>query len=435
MVKLTKTEHIANSAMKLTIEVSSGKTQEVFDEVFSKYKTSMQLPGFRKGKVPENIILRKIGNDIRKETAAKLVEDASEQILKDVEPEPFSQPQLQNFPEFEHGEPYIFEITYDVYPEIEVPDYRDLEIEEPEVSIRKKHVDDQLELIRLYNAVIQDDPDGEVSSDSIVEMDYSELDSEGAPLSGTIHEKFVLDMRRHIHPYEIDADIIGMKTGEQAIIEKKLEDSNIKVQVSIKKISKRILPDLDDELAQDVSEDYRNLSDLRKATKKELQDKTDTMLKKLKIKSVLLKLYESADLPIPLSMLEKEYRDLVLQNGAIFEDMDKDSSSYFESLARTRVGIMLICQKIAKQEKIEVSEDELETSIAERYSVLVEKMKTTTDPEIKRYNQYIKNTVQAEMQQEKLFTFILDSVSIKKGPKMDYDELLQHVRSMPDTGF
>ena len=125
MIELKKTEHIANSAVKLTIEVSADKTQEVYNDIIAEYAKGIEIPGFRKGKIPKDVILRKVGNNIRMEAAAKIVDEAWKYILDNNNIQPISQPTLINMPEMDIEKPFSFEITYDVYPEFEIANYKD----------------------------------------------------------------------------------------------------------------------------------------------------------------------------------------------------------------------------------------------------------------------------------------------------------------------
>ena len=109
---------------------------------------------------------------------------------------------------------------------LKLPITKILEVEQPAVNILKKHVDNQLEVVRMINSVVKEDPKGIVAVDSIVSMDYVELDKDGNELEDTQNKNFVLDMKRNTHPYGIELDIVGMKLNDATLIEKEIDGKN-----------------------------------------------------------------------------------------------------------------------------------------------------------------------------------------------------------------
>ena len=217
-----------------------------------------------------------------------------------------------------------------------------------------------------------------------------------------------------------------------------------KIRVNINKISERILPKLDDELAQDVSESFKSLADLKKHIKKELQANTDSILRKITLESILKTLYEASPMEIPNSMIDEEYNSLVEQYNIDYEASEtiddkkqsiEDKKQYWISKARLRVGIKLICQKISEQEKIEVSDDEVKERMKKYFGDPDDKNDKESDPKDIQYKQFIESSIRNSLQQEHLFEHILKTVTVKNVTKMDYDEFMKHAEETPDTGL
>jgi trigger factor len=144
MIQNKKIEKLEKSAVKLTVTVSSDGADKAYNDLLGKYGRQAQIPGFRKGKVPKDVIIRKFGEGIKQEAAADLIDEALKAALDDVDENPISQPMLDELPSIELGKPYEFTVSYDIFPEIKMGDYKGVEIEEPQVKILKKHENDEL---------------------------------------------------------------------------------------------------------------------------------------------------------------------------------------------------------------------------------------------------------------------------------------------------
>ncbi len=437
-------EKLDNSAVKLTVSVTPDSSKEAYNSLLAKYGKQIQIPGFRKGKVPRDVIVRKFGEGIRQEAAADLVDKALQEVLKDAEESPISQPVLENLPEMTPGEKYEFSVTYDVFPEIKMPEYKGIEVEETQVKILKKHEDEELERIREQNAVVIDKKDGTVSKDAIVTMEYVELGEDGNALEETRRRGFAFTVGRDPHPYQVEDDITGMKTGETKVIEKTFTDDappavagrSVKLEVRIEAVKERDLPALDDELAQDVSDDLKTLDDLRAKIKSDLKKRAADKIRALTINAITDKLLEGAEIAVPQSMLsadlEHTWQDYVRQSGApedtlikALEDAGQSKSAIMDNWkddAAKSIKTRLIYGRIVENEKIEASDEETAAELekrAEEFKMSPEELeKMFGGPQ---FRSYLKN----ELAQKKLFDFLLESAAVKKGEKKDYTELME----------
>jgi len=436
-------EKLENSAVRMTVTVSAEGAEKAYNDLLGKYGTQVQIPGFRKGKVPREVLVRKFGEGIKQEAAADLIDAAMKEALEGIDENPISQPLLEDLPAIDLGSPFVFNVTYDIFPDIRLGEYKGVSVEEPQVKILKKHETEELEAIRERNSIVVDKSDGTVDDGAVVTMDYVELGNDEAPLEETRRTSFVFTVGRDTHPYSVEAELKGMKTGEEKTVEKSYDDDanpavagrTVKLTMSVTAVKERQLPDLDDELAQDVSEDLKTLDDLKKKVKADLKERAEGKLRSMTINRITDALVDGAEIDVPKSMvdadLEHTWQDYVRQSGAsedmlvkALEDNGQSKADILEqwrSDATKSIKTRLIYGKIVEDEKIEATDDEAAAEMekrAEEFKMPVEELeKMFGGPQ---FRDYLKN----ELVQKKLFDFLLDVASVKKGEKIDYTELM-----------
>jgi trigger factor len=443
MIENKQFEKLEHSSVKLTVTVSAEGAGTAYNDLVGKYGKQAQIPGFRKGKVPRDVVIRKFGEGIRFEAAGDLIQSALDEAMKEIEEQPISQPLLEDMKPIEPDQPYEFTVTYDVFPQIEMPEYKGVEVTEPQVKILKQHEAAELELIRERNSVVVDKKDGKVSDNTVVTMDYVELNGDGEPQEETRRKGFVFTVGRNPHPYAVEKDIEGLKEGEVKIIEKTFgEDADpavagrsVRLEASVTSVKVRELPALDDELAQDVSEDLKTLDDLKKKVKSDLEERAKQRLRARKINELTEKLVGGAEIDLPESMIHSElehtWQDYVRQSGApedvLVKALEEGGRSKASILGEWRddaarsIKTRLIYGRIVENEKIEASEDEIGGELnkrAEEFKMKAEELEKMFGGA--QFREYLRN----ELVQKKLFDFLLNAASVKKGEKIDYNELM-----------
>ncbi|OQY36509.1 MAG: hypothetical protein B6229_09890 [Spirochaetaceae bacterium 4572_7] len=186
-------EKLDNSAVKLSITVEKAESKKEYNSLMSKYSRTVQIKGFRKGKVPTSILEQRFGESLKQEAASNLLEKAFKVAVDDIEEKPLGMatPELIGDLDFDADKEFSFTVKYDVFPDVTLGEYRGLEIEEPKVSILKKHKDAELEKIREQNSVVIDKANKTISNKNIVTMNYSELDADGNVMEDSKREDFV----------------------------------------------------------------------------------------------------------------------------------------------------------------------------------------------------------------------------------------------------
>ena len=446
--EITKLEH---SAAKLTVTVAKEDVANGYKTTLGKYVKQVQIPGFRKGHVPASVLERKYGEQIKMEAAGDLIDSVLNEIFQDEKelsnrPLPYAQPKMDEMPAFDTAKEFTFTVTYDVFPSVEVKDFNGISVKEPQVSVGDAEVEEELKGIQERNAAVIDKKEDEkAEKDNIVTIDIEEIDEDGKAVEGTKREGFTFTLGTAENVYKIDDDIIGMKANETKEITKKYAktdaDKNLagttkKYSVTVKQIKVRKLPALDDDLAQDVSDKYKTLADLKADILKNLNIAKDRKIKEIKVNSLLQQLIEKNPIEIPASMLQAELNGrwgqmaqqfqttpedlerMVVASGQKKEDMLAQWTGDAEKMLKSRI----IVDSLLKSKNISVTPEEVEEAyqkLADSNGVSVEDVKKHyADPRAKEW--FID-----DVKEQKLYDDIFAQIKVAKGDKTSFADLFK----------
>ena len=444
-MKVTKKiEKLENSSVKLTVTIGKADVAASYNEVVAKYAKNIQIPGFRKGKVPVSVLERKYGDALKNDAVSEIVEKALGDIFEEMDknksedrPLPYSQPTIDDIPLLDTTKDLTFAVKYDVFPQVEVKNFDGIEIKVPEVKITDDDLKEELEAIRQRNAMVLDKKDDEaVAKDDIVTVNYCELDDKDAEIAGSQRQDFVFTVGTEQNIYKFDNEIIGMKKGETKDLTKEVEGENKKVRVTVTAVKVRNVPELDDELAQDVSDKYNNLEDMKKDIKKNLETALENKLKEIKSNSLLEQLVEKNPVELPASMVKAEldsrFRMMAQQFQTTTEQLEKmltsagqkkeDMLTQWTGDAEKMLKSRIIVESLLKEKDISVTAEEIEAEyekIAAGAGVSVEEVKKHyEDPRSKEY-------LEDDAKEQKLYTMLFEQVKVSKGEKTTFAELFK----------
>ena len=446
---------IENSAVKLTATIAQADVSDGYKTSLSRYAKNIQIPGFRKGHVPVSVLEQKYGESLKAEVLGDLIDQALNEILqgedaKDFRPLPYAQPRLENdkMPEFNLDNDLTFTVTYDVFPKVEVNNFDGIVIKEPQVTVSDSDLQDELKSIQERNATVLDKKDGDpVEKDDIVTVDYKELDENGSVIAGSERESFVFRVGSGENIYKFDDDVIGLKKDESKEITKtysadeddeELAGKTKKISVTIKAIKVRNLPELDDDLAQDVNEKYKTLDDLKADIKNNMEVAKNRKLEELKKQSLLEQLVEKNPIELPLSMVnaEKEARwrmianqfqttpqeldKLVLSSGQTRDEMLVQWAGDTEKMLKSR----LILDKLLSEKNITVTPEEVEAE----YSRIAEEVDSSVE-EVKSHYESAKEKEYLidDIKEKKLYEELYKQVTVQKGENVAFADLFKTV--------
>ena len=444
-MKVTKKiEKLENSSVKLTVTIGKADVAASYNEVVAKYAKNIQIPGFRKGKVPVSVLERKYGDALKNDAVSEIVEKSLGDIFEEMDknksddrPLPYSQPTIDDIPLLDTTKDLTFAVKYDVFPQVEVKNFDGIEIKVPEVKITDDDLKEELEAIRQRNAMVLDKKDDEaVAKDDIVTVNYCELDDKDAEIAGSQRQDFVFTVGTEQNIYKFDNEIIGMKKGETKDLTKEVDGENKKVRVTVTAVKVRNVPELDDELAQDVSDKYNNLEDMKNDIKKNLETALENKLKEIKSNSLLEQLVEKNPVELPASMVKAEldsrFRMMAQQFQTTTEQLEKmltsagqkkeDMLTQWTGDAEKMLKSRIIVESLLKEKDISVTAEEIEAEyekIAAGAGVSVEEVKKHyEDPRSKEY-------LEDDAKEQKLYTMLFEQVKVSKGEKTTFAELFK----------
>ena len=448
-----KIEKLENSAVKLTVTVPQKEVQDNYNQIVNKYAKTIQIPGFRKGKAPVAVLERKFGEALKADIASDIIEKALEEVFSDIDkndeanrPLPYAQPKMDEAPKLDVNSDFSFSLTYDVMPQVDVKHIESVTIKEPQVKIGEAELKEELEAIRERNSVVIDKKDTEAAAKGdIATVDYWEIDDDGKEVDKSKREDFTFTIGSGQNIYQFDDDIIGMKKGETKTLtkswDKEYEDKELagktkKIGVTLKTLKLRKLPDLDDELAQDVNEKYKTLADMKADITKNLEAALANRLREIKANALLEQLVEKNPITLPKSMLDAEIdarwrmtaqrfqtspeqlEKLVASSGQTKEEMLKQWAGDSEKMLKSR----LIVENLLKARNIAVTPEEVEAEyakIADGAGISLEEVKKHyADASKKEY-------LIDDMKEQKLYAQLFEQVKITKGDKTTFADLFK----------
>jgi len=442
---------LEKSSVKLSITIGKDDVRSEYDKILSEHTKSIQIPGFRKGKVPKDVLLRKFGEALRVEALGKIIETAVDEVFKDdvlprdSRPLPYSSPTMQEEPKLDLESDLQFSLVYDVLPAVKIEKWQGLEVEHPDLAIEDEDITRELEAVRERNAIVLDKDDGEASEKGdVVTVDYCELDDSGEVLPGSERQDFTFSLGSERNIYQFDDEMLGMKKGEtreftktyaESFADAELAGKAKKLKVTLTALKAKKLPDLDDDLAQDVDEKFQTLDDLKNNIRERLEKDLETRIKTMKINALLEKILENAPVEIPDSMLKMEldsrWRNLARRFNTDSDGLHKimgNSASGADALreewtpdAIKALHSRLIVETLIEEQKLEATEEDVEKELAR----LAEESGASLEEITKYYEaERAKEYLQEEIKERKMIELLLEKNTVKPGKKEKYIDLI-----------
>ena len=425
------------SSVKLTVTIAKDDVVQSYKSALAKIAKDIQLPGFRKGHVPANVLERKYGEALKADALGEIIDSSLNEIFqdeaeKDKRPLPYCQPTLVGTPVLDLAQDLTYTVTYDIFPKVQVKNFGGINVKEPQVTVGDKELENELKAIQERNATIEDRADGDAAQKGdIVTVDYVELDKDGAEVAGTKRDGYVFTIG-DADAYNISDDVVGMKKGDTKEAGKK--DKKCRVTVKAVKIKK--LPALDDDLAQDVSEKFKTLDDLKKDLEINMKSAADRRVREMKNNDLLSQLVEKNPFDLPQSMIDTEVsarwdmmakqfqttpeqlEKLITASGQSKEEMLKQWTGDSEKMLKSRI----IVDELIRERNISVTPEEIEAKykeIAEQSNSTVEEVKKHyADPRSKEY-------LIDDVKEQKLYDELYKEVKVSKGDKIDFADLFK----------
>ncbi|MCS5695248.1 trigger factor [Desulfofundulus thermocisternus] len=377
-------ERIEKNTVLLEVEVEADQFSQAMDRAYRKLVKKVNVPGFRPGKAPRIILERHIGKQALVDEAVEmLIPEAYFKAVQDTGIEPVAQPQLE-LVQVEEGKPVVFKARVVVKPEVELGEYKGLEVSQPSTEVTPEDVQKELERLQNRHARLVSLDEGTVEQGDFVTVDF-EGRVDGETFEGGQATDYTLEVGNAGLLPGFEEQLIGMTINETRDIKVRFPEDYPKPELSgkeavftvtVKAIKRKELAPLDDEFAKDVSE-FDTLEELRSDLENKLKQAAEARAKSEIRQAVVKKAVENARVDIPEEMIKNRLAEMMeslerrlMYQGLTLESYLKYSNSSVEDLeerlrpdARDSLKTMLVLDAIAKAENITVSEEEIQAEI------------------------------------------------------------------------
>jgi trigger factor len=376
-------EPVEPTKVKINVVVDPDELGPAIERTARRLGREVKVPGFRKGKVPRQVLEARIGRQtlIAEAIEHEAVPEFYAKALDEHGVEPLSRAKVEP-PDYQDGEPLEFSATVEVKPEIELPDYRGIQVEQPAVEVTEDHVDTQIDQLRERFAQL------EVIGRPLAKGDYAQID-----IRANRHSEEIPDLTRTDFLYEVGSDTVvpaldsqleGSRKGDilkfnatlPETAGEELAGQEVTFSVLVKEAKAKVLPKLDDDFAQEASE-FDTLDELRSHLRERLDESAQAHSRSELESRVLTAFLDGIDVPLPESMVndELQYRasrfvqqlnmmgiglDQYLQGA---ETTQEQIEADLRAQAERAVKAQLVLEAVAAAEGMEASDEEVEAEI------------------------------------------------------------------------
>ena len=392
-------ERLEKNMAKLTIEVPAEELEKALQNAYLKNRKQISVPGFRKGKVPRQMIEKMYGPEIFYDDAANaLIPDAYAAAVDECELELVSRPAI-SIEKIAKGEPFVFTAEVAVKPEVTLGQYKGIEVEKEDTSATEEELQAALNKEQESNSRTITVEDRAVQDGDMTVIDFEGF-ADGTAFEGGKGTDYPLTIGSGAFIPGFEEQLIGAEIGKEVEVNvtfpeeyhaKDLAGKPAVFKCTVKEIKVKELPELDDEFAKDVSE-FDTLEEYKADLKKKLEEKKAEEAKGRKEDAVIEKIIEGASMEIPDAMVETQAEQLVddfaqrlqMQGMSMDQYMQYTGAGMEAMIERMkpqavkRIQSRLVLEAVATAEQIEIGEDEIEEEIgrmAEAYKMEVEKVK------------------------------------------------------------
>ncbi|WP_077621328.1 trigger factor [Sediminibacillus massiliensis] len=384
----------------LTVEVDAEKFDQALDQAFKKVVKQVQVPGFRKGKMPRGLFEQRFGVESLYQDAVDIIlPEAYTNAVEEAGIEPVDQPEV-DITQIEKGKNLIFTAQVTVKPEVKLGEYKGLEVEEQDTEVTDEDVDQEIDQMRERQAELVVKEEGTVENGDTVVMDFEGF-VDGEAFEGGQAENHQLEIGSGSFIPGFEDQLIGKETGADTEVEvtfpeeyhaEELAGKEAVFKVKIHEIKAKELPELDDEFAKDVDEEVESLEELKTKTKERLKEQKETDADTQKRESLVQQASDNAEVDVPEAMVTTELDRMVkefeqrLQMQGMTMDMyyqfsGTDENALKEQMkedAEKRVKTNLTLEAIAVQEELEVTDEDVDKeleSMASMYQTDVDQLR------------------------------------------------------------
>lgn len=392
-------ERLEHNMAKMTIEVAAEEVEKALQAAYLKERGKITLPGFRKGKVPRQMIEKMYGPEIFYDEAANhLVSDAYGKAYDECELDLVSQPKIE-IVQMEKGKPFIFTAEVAVKPEVTLGEYKGLTVDKADVEVTEADVMAEIDKERERSARTIEVTDRAVEDKDMIKLDFEGF-VDGVAFAGGKGTDYDLTIGSKTFIPGFEEQLIGAQIGEEMEVNvtfpegyqaEELAGKPAVFKCTVKAIQAKELPELDDEFASDVSE-FETVAEYKADVEKKLRETKEKQAKAQRENQAIEKAAANAEIDIPQAMIDMQAKQQmddfamrVQQQGLSMEQYFQFTGlsaekmmDEFKPQAESRIRTRLVLEAVAKAEAIEISDERLDEELAkmaETYKMEVDKLK------------------------------------------------------------
>lgn len=437
-MKVTQ-EKLPASQIGLAIEISAEKSQQTYNQVIQKLTRTMNVPGFRKGKVPRHILLQRLGSvQVKAAALEELIQTGITNAIKQEEIQAIGQPQLRSsfeelIAQYEPGKTLHFFAAVDVQPEVNLTQYTGLHIKAEEVKYNPEKVDKLLAEQRSEMATLIPVEGRAAQLGDVAIVDFKGYlaqtgEEEPQEIAGASADDFQLEIQQErFIPGFIDG-IVGMQPGETKEVvaqfpedypQQEVAGREAVFTVTLKDLKEKELPELDDDFAQEVSE-FQTLAELRSSLEERFRAEAEQQTKTNKAAALTNELVKYLEVDLPETLIDQEVNAMLTQAAMQLSQQGIDVKKLFtqESVAKLRensrpeaierLKSALVLQEIAQRESISVDKSEVEAKAKEILSQY-----SSDDIDLNR----LREVVEEDLLKEKIMSWLEEHSTVELLPE------------------
>lgn len=380
----TEVKKLEGNFVELTVEVEPEKVSKAIKKAYRKVANEVKIPGFRKGKVPPEIIDVKVGKEVvLQEALEDLLNSTYFEAVAGEKVKAIADPEIE-IVQFEEEKPMIYKAKVEVKPEFELPPVDVIEAEKKQVEVKDEEVNEQLEKLRDRFAKLETKKIGDAQAG-----DYALISFEGY-VDGRKEEKasmqdYMVELGSQTLMPEFEKQLFGTKAGDikkfsirfpEDHHERSIAGKEVEFNVIVKEIKKKVIPELNDDFAREVG-DFKNLEELKDLLRERIREVKEQQAEVGYQNQILSSYVSRVEVDVPEKLIEKEVDQMIVElaydlarQGLKLEDylnyMQLTREKLRESMkedAATRVKTKLVLEKIAEEEGVEVTEEDVDREI------------------------------------------------------------------------
>lgn len=393
-------EKLENNMAKLTIEIPAEELEKAIESAYRKSKNKISIPGFRKGKAPRKMIEQMYGKEIFYEDAANiLIPDAYEKELEECTEEVVSSPKV-DVVQLEAGKPFIFTAEVALKPEVTLGKYKGVKVPKADTAVTDDEVNAEIDKEREKNSRTVDVTERAVQKGDIATIDFEGF-VDGTAFEGGKGKDYPLTIGSGAFIPGFEDALIGAETGKEIEVNvtfpedyqaTELAGKAAVFKCTVKKLQEKLLPELDEEFVEEVSEESDTVEEYKEEVRKKLADRKEADAKTAKEDAVIEAVIAGAEMDIPDAMVDTQQRQMVQDYAERLQSQGISMEQYMQFTGMTvqmlmeqvkpqalkRIQSRLVLEAVAAAEKLEASEEDFEEeakTMGEAYKMDADKVK------------------------------------------------------------